>query len=87
MAITPAATSYLGTMPPKTAGIEETWAFLRPGVDHIMTKLHKEALQILDYSNLQLAVFNFCTMGEAPTMANVTHDCSNVPILFARSDI
>ncbi|KAJ7455823.1 Cullin [Mycena latifolia] len=47
-------------MPPKTADLDETWAFLTAGVDHIMTKL-EEGLSFAGYTSLYTTVYNYCT--------------------------
>lgn len=56
----PAPKTPYSTMPPKTADLEETWAFLNTGVDHIMTRLDT-GLSFPDYTNLYSTVYNFCT--------------------------
>ncbi|KAF9005696.1 Cullin-domain-containing protein [Hymenopellis radicata] len=60
-------------VPPRTADFTETWAFLRPGVDHIMTNLY--GLSFPDFTNLYTAVYNYFTTGivagnHAPRRAN-----------------
>ncbi|KAJ7347387.1 ubiquitin-protein ligase [Mycena albidolilacea] len=47
-------------MPPKTADLDETWAFLTAGVDHIMTKL-ETGLSFAGYTSLYTTVYNYCT--------------------------
>ncbi|KAJ6585800.1 Cullin repeat-like-containing domain protein [Mycena capillaripes] len=47
-------------IPPKTGDIDETWAFLAPGVDHIMTRL-KQDLSFAAYTSLVTVVYNYCT--------------------------
>lgn len=47
-------------VPPRTADLTETWAFLSPGVDHIMTNL-EAGLTFPNYTNLYTAVYNYCT--------------------------
>ncbi|KAG7447738.1 Cullin-domain-containing protein [Guyanagaster necrorhizus] len=47
-------------IPPQTAGLEETWAFLKPGVDHIMSNL-KAGLTFANYINLYTVTYNYCT--------------------------
>ncbi|KAJ7681877.1 ubiquitin-protein ligase [Mycena polygramma] len=56
-AATPAPFSQ---MPPKTADLDETWAFLTAGVDHIMTKL-ETGLSFAGYTSLYTTVYNYCT--------------------------
>ena len=52
--------SYLTTIPSKTAELEETWAYLYDGVEHIMSKL-EEGLSFTAYTNLYTTVYNYCT--------------------------
>ncbi|PFH50426.1 hypothetical protein AMATHDRAFT_61141 [Amanita thiersii Skay4041] len=52
--------SFLNTIPSKNAELDETWAYLHEGVDHIMTRL-EEGLSFNGYSNLYTAVYNYCT--------------------------
>ncbi|KAF8914411.1 Cullin [Gymnopilus junonius] len=47
-------------MPQKTADLDETWAFLNNGVDHIMNNLEK-GLSFTGYTGLYTTVYNYCT--------------------------
>ena len=47
-------------MPPKTADLDETWAFLNAGVDHIMNHL-EQGLSFAGYTALYTTVYNYCT--------------------------
>ncbi|KDR84230.1 hypothetical protein GALMADRAFT_55074 [Galerina marginata CBS 339.88] len=47
-------------MPPKTADLDETWAFLNAGVDHIMNHLER-GLSFTGYTSLYTTVYNYCT--------------------------
>lgn len=47
-------------MPPKTADLDETWAFLNAGVDHIMNHLER-GLAFAGYTSLYTTVYNYCT--------------------------
>jgi len=47
-------------MPPPTADLATTWAFLEEGVDHIMTKLHT-GVSYTKYMNLYTVSYNYCT--------------------------
>jgi hypothetical protein len=47
-------------MPPATADLATTWAFLEEGVDHIMTKLHT-GVSYTKYMNLYTVSYNYCT--------------------------
>ncbi|KAG7441592.1 putative SCF complex member Cullin 1 [Guyanagaster necrorhizus] len=47
-------------MLPKTVGLEETWAFLNPGVDHIMSNL-EAGLTFAYYATLYTVTYNYCT--------------------------
>ncbi|KAJ6578957.1 Cullin [Mycena sp. CBHHK59/15] len=47
-------------MPPKTADLDETWAFLTDGVDHIMMRL-ETGLSFVGYTSLYTTVYNYCT--------------------------
>lgn len=55
-----ASTSTIGSMPSKTADLEETWAYLSNGVDLIMNRL-ETGLSFPDYSSLYSTVYNYCT--------------------------
>ncbi|KAJ7263792.1 ubiquitin-protein ligase [Mycena rebaudengoi] len=54
------AAAPFAKMPPKTADLDETWAFLTDGVDHIMTRL-EEGLSFAGYTSLYTTVYNYCT--------------------------
>ena len=47
-------------MPPNTADLEETWAFLNAGVDRIMNHL-EQGISSKDYQILYVTVYNYCT--------------------------
>lgn len=47
-------------MPPKTADLAETWAFLDKGVDRIMNNL-EAGLAFTGYTSLYTTVYNYCT--------------------------
>jgi cullin 1 len=47
-------------MPAKAADLEETWAYLNAGVDHIMNDLEK-GLSFTGYTSLYTTVYNYCT--------------------------
>jgi hypothetical protein len=54
------STDPLAKPPARTADLDETWAFLSYGVDHIMTRL-ETGLSFNNYTNLYTAVYNYCT--------------------------
>ncbi|KAG7447722.1 Cullin-domain-containing protein [Guyanagaster necrorhizus] len=41
------------------ADLDDIWAFLKPGIDHIMS--NHEGLPVTDYANLYTATYNYCT--------------------------
>lgn len=47
-------------MPPATADLATTWAFLEEGVDHIMTKL-QTGVSYTKYMSLYTVAYNYCT--------------------------
>jgi hypothetical protein len=47
-------------MPPQSADLPTTWAFLEEGVDHIMTKL-KTGVSYSKYMSLYTVAYNYCT--------------------------
>ncbi|EIN12366.1 Cullin-domain-containing protein [Punctularia strigosozonata HHB-11173 SS5] len=47
-------------MPPATADLVTTWAFLEEGVDHIMTKL-QTGVSYSKYMSLYTVAYNYCT--------------------------
>ena len=47
-------------MPPATADLATTWAFLEEGVDHIMTKL-QTGVSYSKYMALYTVAYNYCT--------------------------
>lgn len=47
-------------MPPATANLATTWAFLEEGVDHIMTKL-QTGVSYSKYMSLYTVAYNYCT--------------------------
>ena len=48
------------SMPPSTADLATTWAFLEEGVDHIMTKL-QTGVSYSKYMSLYTVAYNYCT--------------------------
>lgn len=65
---TPANVSH--PMPPATADLATTWAFLEEGVDHIMTKL-QTGVSYSKYMSLYTVAYNYCTSSR---MHNTTTD-------------
>ncbi|KAG2746991.1 Cullin-domain-containing protein [Suillus brevipes Sb2] len=57
-------------MPPATADLATTWAFLEEGVDHIMTKL-QTGVSYSKYMSLYTVAYNYCTSSR---MHNTTTD-------------
>jgi cullin 1 len=55
-----AVESRFPNMPGKTADLDQTWAYLTSGVDHIMTNI-EAGLSFADYTNLYTTVYNYCT--------------------------
>ncbi|KAJ7021899.1 Cullin [Mycena alexandri] len=53
-------------MPPKTADLDETWAYINAGVDHIMTNL-EAGLSFAGYTSLTTTVYNYCTSAKMPS--------------------
>ncbi|KIN92942.1 hypothetical protein M404DRAFT_628178, partial [Pisolithus tinctorius Marx 270] len=47
-------------LPPSTADLATTWAFLEEGVDHIMTKL-QTGVSYTKYIGLYTVAYNYCT--------------------------
>ncbi|KAG7447720.1 winged helix DNA-binding domain-containing protein [Guyanagaster necrorhizus] len=47
-------------IPPKTADLKETWAFLNPGLDHFMSNLEAD-LTFANCTNLYTVTYNYCT--------------------------
>lgn len=60
MAQSPPVQSRFPNMPDKLADLDQTWAYLVIGVDHIMTLL-EAGLSFMDYTNFYSAVYNYCT--------------------------
>ena len=56
----PPAPGPFAVMPNKAADLDETWAFLNAGVDHIMNNI-EEGLSFAGYTNLYTTVYNYCT--------------------------
>ncbi|KAG7442123.1 Cullin-domain-containing protein [Guyanagaster necrorhizus] len=71
-------------IPFKTADLEETWAFLNPGVDHIMSNL-LASLTFANYTNLYTVIYNYCST-KAPVGIgdNKSNDRSNRSISAGR---
>ncbi|OJA16832.1 hypothetical protein AZE42_03636 [Rhizopogon vesiculosus] len=57
-------------MPPASADLATTWAFLEEGVDHIMTKL-QTGVSYSKYMSLYTVAYNYCTSSR---MHNTTGD-------------
>ncbi|KAF8337679.1 Cullin, partial [Amanita rubescens] len=55
-----AAPSCLTSIPHRSAQLEETWAYLHDGLEHIMLK-PQQGLSFTAYTNLYTAVYNYCT--------------------------
>lgn len=55
-----AAPSYLTSIPHRSAQIEETWAYLYDGLEHIMLKGQQD-LSFAAYTNMYTTVYNCCT--------------------------
>jgi cullin 1 len=53
-------------MPPQTADLATTWAFLEEGVDHIMTKL-QTGVSYSKYMSLYTVAYNYCTSSKMPS--------------------
>ncbi|KAH9482249.1 Cullin-1 [Psilocybe cubensis] len=56
----PTVPNDFSTMPPRNAELDETWAYLNQGVDHIMNNLEK-GLSFAGYTSLYTTVYNYCT--------------------------
>lgn len=56
-------------MPPPTADLATTWAFLEEGVDHIMTKL-QTGVSYSKYMSLYTVAYNYCTSSKMPSNAS-----------------
>ncbi|KAI0264030.1 Cullin-domain-containing protein [Gloeopeniophorella convolvens] len=56
-------------MPPATADLATTWAFLEEGVDHIMTKL-QTGVSYSKYMSLYTVAYNYCTSSKMPSSAS-----------------
>ncbi|KAG1872318.1 Cullin-domain-containing protein [Suillus subalutaceus] len=67
---TTAAANVSHPMPPATADLATTWAFLEEGVDHIMTKL-QTGVSYSKYMSLYTVAYNYCTSSR---MHNTTTD-------------
>lgn len=52
-------------MPPASADLATTWAFLEEGVDHIMTKL-QTGVSYSKYMSLYTVAYNYCTSSKMP---------------------
>ena len=62
-------------MPPASADLATTWAYLEDGVDHIMTKLHT-GVSYSKYMSLYTVSYNYCTsskMHGAGEQAGIGH--------------
>ena len=57
----PEMTSPLSAMPSRTAGLDETWMFLKPGLDHVM--IHGDARTFPNYTILYTMIYNYYTSG------------------------
>ncbi|EAU82739.1 ubiquitin-protein ligase [Coprinopsis cinerea okayama7 len=56
----PPVDTDFANMPPRTADLEETWAYLNGGVEHIMTNFEL-GLSFKGYTSLYSTVYNYCT--------------------------
>ncbi len=83
-----AAPSYLTSIPHRSAQLEETWAYLYDGLEHIMLK-PQQGLSFTAYTNLYTAVYNYSTscktlppghkgMRRAPSVTRAIFDIHDV---------
>ncbi|PSR71940.1 hypothetical protein PHLCEN_2v12150 [Hermanssonia centrifuga] len=56
-------------MPPATADLATTWAYLQEGVDHIMTKL-QTGVSYSKYMSLYTVSYNYCTSSKMHTTSD-----------------
>lgn len=71
-------------MPPASADLATTWAFLEEGVDHIMTKL-QTGVSYSKYMSLYTVAYNYCTssrMHGTPDGTAGTGGRSESPFVF-----
>ncbi|KAJ3753066.1 ubiquitin-protein ligase [Lentinula raphanica] len=54
------SSTLLDNPPSRTADLEETWTYLKLGVDHIMNKLDA-GMSFTSYTSLYSTVYNYCT--------------------------
>ncbi|PBK67093.1 ubiquitin-protein ligase [Armillaria solidipes] len=73
---TTSSTDRFAKIPPKTADLADTWAFLNPGVDHIMSNL-EAGLTFANYTNLYTATYNYCTSTKMVGIGNSKSDGSS----------
>ncbi|KAK0491562.1 Cullin [Armillaria novae-zelandiae] len=73
---TTTSTDRFAKIPPKTADLADTWAFLNPGVDHIMSNL-EAGLTFANYTNLYTATYNYCTSTKMVGIGNSKSDGSS----------
>ncbi|KAI0317673.1 Cullin-domain-containing protein [Amylostereum chailletii] len=68
MSATSSQAGTLGShpMPPPSADLATTWAFLEDGVDHIMTKL-QTGVSYSKYMSLYTVAYNYCTSSKMPS--------------------
>ncbi|KIY70348.1 ubiquitin-protein ligase [Cylindrobasidium torrendii FP15055 ss-10] len=81
-----ASNDKFAKVPPRTADLNETWAFLSPGVDHIMTNL-EAGLTFPNYTNLYTAVYNYCTSTKMTGMGSSKPDNSRAGANLVGSDL
>ena len=63
--------SRFSAMSSSTVDLDETWMFLKRGLDHIM--IHGDARTFPDYTILYTVLYNYCTQGR--TDGNRTYRC------------
>ncbi|KAG0704302.1 Cullin-domain-containing protein [Suillus ampliporus] len=68
---TTTSTNVSHPMPPATADLATTWAFLEEGVDHIMTKL-QTGVSYSKYMSLYTVAYNYCTSSRMHSTAGDT---------------
>lgn len=79
-----AAPSYLTPIPHRSAQLEEIWAYLYDGLEHIMLKPQQShGLSFTAYTNLYTTVYNYCTscqMDTKPAGNNGTRHAPSVTL-------
>ncbi|KAK2465866.1 hypothetical protein APHAL10511_001507 [Amanita phalloides] len=79
--MSPSAPAYLSRIPPKCAELQETWPYLRDGLERIMTHMPGDEMSFTAYTNLYTTIYNFF---KSASISSTFELYNNIGTLFAK---